>query len=221
MNGKSSFLAIVCIALVSCFSHANEVFISFSDLGEADVQTNDTLTIGVGDTASAFVWIEASEDIDTLVVTDFLLSASSIVALTGGEVFNPNIVDGGGIVSGTRWDSTGDGELAVDGVALSGAFGFATGLDAGTGIVASQTATGTQSDTFFDATAGAFLFARIDFQANDRGTVDINPNGISLNGGVLDNLSVTSGTINVIPEPSVCVLLLIGAAGALSSRRRV
>ncbi len=215
---KKVVLSIAILFWVANVGFTNEIFVSFTGFGGSTAATaNTSAEFEVGDLGSAFVWIDPSTDIDTLAVTNILLSNASVIALTGSEVFNPDIVlisDSSDV--GDRWDTVDNGTPTVTGDAISGMLGFAN--LSGTGVLMSQDGTGTQLDDLFDPLADAFLFARIDFVANTPGVVDVNPDGILLNGGQLDDFNVSGATVTVVPEPSAAVLAL--ATATICFRRR-
>lgn len=220
-------LAILCTfcCLVQANSFGNEVFISFSSIGDAPARTNVERTLRRGETIDAFVWIEATSDIDTLAVTDVLLSNAETGALTVANVFNADInATSDGTTTFSRWEDTGNGVVSATGDAISGLFGFSGVVGAGptiaTGIRLDQDGSGAFVDTLFDNSADAFLFAQVEFIAVERGTVNINPNGIFLNGGQLQNFDVFGATITVVPEPLSGTGLLFGLLVLAGYRKR-
>jgi hypothetical protein len=199
------------------------IFVSFSDFSGTDVVSNTELEAEIGQTGSAYLWISTDDDIDTLSVANVVLTNDTVIKITGGEVFNPDILlnaDDSDV--GDRWDSVEAGPIAPSGDSISGLAGFSSGFAAGTGIKTNQEegSGGDRRDALFQSSAGAFLFARVDFETIGLGEVSIDPSGIFLNEGSLDNFSVGGGDVLVsIPEPGVAVVLL-GLTVVMSRRRR-
>ncbi len=140
-----------------------QIYFSPAGLGQGASQGNPSIRADVGTTGSVYIWVDDELQIDSGAFLDVINSDSSVVNFTGVEVFNPEITVAGTSV-GQRWEEVLVGKVSADflrnfgGLAVSG----------GTGIVSENTGV-PFIDSLYDATAGAFLFARLDYDVVGNG----------------------------------------------------
>ena len=224
---------IAALAVIPAIASAGvaDIFVSFSDFGDGGAATNTmNMNLQVGDSGTAFIWVNESFQIDTGAFLDITNTDTDVIALTGATIFNPDIVvDGTDIAVDTRWQSTG---ISSSGSGITA--GFIDELNAfsvneGTGILPGQAIGGDLQfeDTGHDPSSSAFLFAAIDFEVLGEGSADIfllGGEGLIVDQG--NELNPIFGSANVlvlpsqVPEPTSALILIAGAAGMVARRRR-
>lgn len=119
---------------------------------------NPELVLAPGGTGSLYVWVRNDATFQS-VAYDLQLATSGVANITAVEVFQADILVGGTVDIGDRWNEpvangtiSGDGQTATN---FSAVNVNASGLAAATKTL----------DELFDAAANAALFARIDFMA--------------------------------------------------------
>jgi hypothetical protein len=206
--------AVLVLASSPAFVSAQDIFFSFDEFSRVT-----STTVGAG-TATGSLFIFADENYTfTSADIDFTNSDASVVAFTGGTGFDssgkflapPSITspNGGSSSSPTPTDGR---LLATSGITV--------------GVRPSNTAT----DPDFRPTANATLLAKVDFDTIGPGTANFD---FILGGlGIVDIFSqpsavpVTFGSAELtvvaaaVPEPSSVALLILGATGMLTRRRR-
>ena len=217
---------LVCPALVN----ANDIFVSFSNLGDGNAMSNTNANFDmVGGSGTAYIWVADTYQIDTGAFLDVLNSNTGVIELTGATVFNPDV-----FVAGTpfdsRWQPTGGTGISTGGSGISAGmideiFGFS--VTEGTGILPSQTTGNTFEDQGHDSASGAFLFASVDFDVVGAGVAEISlrtGEGLVVNDGQELNPRYNSATVTVdgtaIPEPTSAALLALGFVAAVTRRKR-
>lgn len=222
---KSMILSIAVALALSVPSYGGTVtdfYISFSGMGVGDAATNTVNNLSIGQTGSAFIWVNDDVSLDTGAFLDISSSAPNVIKFTGGQVFNPDIViSGTSIAVNTRWSVTNRGTISDNFVNELRGFRVITG----TGILPSQAANagGLLVDSLHDISSSAFLFARLDFDVVGSGETTLTiaeGDGLIVNDGVRLNPTFGSAKIQVasVPEPSSSILLSIGSV-ILCARR--
>ena len=247
--------AIAIVISMTTATFADDIYLSFSNHGEGAgmAPSNTTMDFDggtdIGATGSAYIWFQDGFNY-TGAFLDAFTSDSSVVALTGFEVFQANTVLGTTPI-GLRWDQSSidantDGGImnpvTTSAEEIRGFRGFAvleSGINGDGSILANPNdatnGTGLFTDELFESGNG-FLFARIDFQVVGSGTAVISSAAAAGHGSgapiVGDdpmgndttlNPRFSSGvTINVsaIPEPTSATLLAMGLVGLVARRRR-
>ena len=107
---------------------------------------------------------------------------------------------------------------------IAGMQAFASGAD--TGILLAQgindPTPATPADARYDDSAGtqSYLFASFTFEAENAGTVEINPEGFLLDSSGPVSFDTKGVTITVVPEPGMTGLLIVAGLAALRRRQR-
>jgi len=217
--------AIVALANPAIVS-AQDIFFSFSDTAAESTTTADAGTSG-----SVFIFSEGLFGFDALDL-NFTSSDSTVLALTGGEGFNPTFTG----VGGTRFDSA---DITTSSAADGNLFAVSVSAN---GV---NPALGPLFDPEFVQAGdigpnGAVPLARVDFDVVAAGeaelTFSLGPQGALALPQVA--LFPTFGTASLtavgddggggggggggedIPEPSSAVLLILGSLGMAAVRRK-
>lgn len=200
------------------------VYASFSGLGTGNAQTNTTLNMQVGDTASGSIWIFTdSDDIDVAATGSVLLSNSTTAAFTSAVVVNPLINNA---TFSTRWSETDNGNISSTGNAIANMSGF-SGNPNTSGILLSQ-GFGDPGPVFddagFDNSPGtmSYLYATFTVEAIGIGSVVVAPDSFLLSSDGLVDFTTADATINVvpIPEPGIGFAVVLCVGLAINIRRR-
>ncbi len=225
---------IACAAILATFafsapSHAgvvNDIYISFSNFGDGGAAGNTMAELQVGQSGSAYIWVNDTYSIDTGAFMDVFNDNTGAIRFTASEVFNPDILLLGDPFD-SRWQPPNDeGENpGFDGGTVSDGLidemrGFRVNI--GRGILPSQTTGNPLEDVLHDPSSNAFLFARIDFEAVGAGTSNFSlgiGDGLIVNDGQELQPFFGEASVNVVPEPTSTGLMVIGLI-AMGIRRR-
>lgn len=226
---KKIFVAamLACLMVFSQAVNADDIYISFSDMGEGPALSNTTNSdLAIGDLSSFFIYVDDTINISTGAFLDIFSDDQNVAALRGAEVFNPGIFVGA-VQTNTRWQDTAvdPGELVNDGF-IDELRGFS--VSEGTGILTSQVTGSTFVDAGHDPTSSAFLFARVDFEIVGEGTANFTlgiGDGLIVDGANELDPKFGAGQVivepgNVVPEPTTASLLALGLCGIIARRRR-
>jgi hypothetical protein len=181
--------------------------------GDAEVE----VPLVIGETYSLYLWVRNNAEIPSITY-DLAVETAGVIELTGVEVFNPDVIDGGSDI-GDRWNlPLAPGAISGDGQEIS-AFGAVNvntvGLAPGTKHL----------DVLYDPLADAALIARVDFHAIGLGNttlvLDDTPPVVIIDPPYFSVRSFGAATIRVVvPEPSAVWLATAGALVATIRLRR-
>lgn len=200
------FFAVIAMtfAILNSVGYAQpDVYLSFSAFGEGDAVSNNSIDAEIGESLSAYIWVDETFSIDDLACFEILsANGANFVEITGVEVFNPNIVDpgNGNTVVNQRWQAVSVGEIS-GGHSVQNVCG--TAVAGGTGILPSQSSGNGNVDQLHDPMSNAFLFARLDLvvpiggNGGDELIIQTGSDGGVIDGGVSIEPSYSSVVINV------------------------
>lgn len=238
-------LTVAAIVLVSpTFAFADDIFFAFG--GGANSTSSFTTTTDAN-SGSFYLYSDADFEFDGADL-HFVNSDPSVVQITGGQVFNPEIFAAPGVSLGFKFQTeitTPEGEV-VRGAEISvPPTGIAPPEVDGRIFLLSVTELGVRPGTTrnfdpnFDpllvtpgGSTGALLIGRIDFDIIGTGTTNFDlslntssNNGVVLLPNTLLDPTFGSATLTVlgpqaIPEPSSVALLLLGSIGLVARRKR-
>lgn len=215
---KILFTAAVVVACSPTFVSAQDFFFSFDENSLVTSQSIAETT----STGSLFIFNDAGIDFDQLDL-DFTNSDSSVVAFTGGVVFNP-----GAPASGTAAEAPGGRFTSLslaDPNDLNAAITATDGRLFATSFLEAKPPPEVLM-TSFRAGVNGFLLAKVDFDIVGEGTANfdfvLGDLGV-VNDGT-GELAPTFGRASLevvaVPEPTSAVVLILGAAGMVARRRR-
>ncbi|MEM7314733.1 MAG: PEP-CTERM sorting domain-containing protein [Planctomycetota bacterium] len=202
---------------------ASDIYLSFAGIGDGSASMATSKDFIIGQSGSAYVWVDDSVSLDTGAFLDITSLTASVIGFTGAEVFDADIFFAGtSTVADSRWEVVGPGTVTGDSIDELRAFR----VIGGTGILPSQATSvgGAFVDALHDPSSSAFLFARMDFDVIGIGETTFSlteGSGLIVNGGSLVNPTFGSATVRAtaVPEPSTFGLL-VAAFGCVSLRLR-
>ncbi|MEM9409888.1 MAG: dockerin type I domain-containing protein [Planctomycetota bacterium] len=164
-----NLIVLLCVFSVRTVKAQPDIYVSFSQFGEGNSITNSSGFGVIGESMSAYIWIDENLEINTGAFLNLTSSNPGIVSFTNVEVFNPDIVVANVPVN-SRWEHTSPGMMTANEI-----YGFAGfNVTSGTGIVTeNHSDTEPFSDNLHDAVSDAFLFARVDFEVVGLGSTNL------------------------------------------------
>jgi hypothetical protein len=216
-------VAIVCVALLASGAMGGQVFFSTAtDVGQgaaplSEQSVDGDLTLGI--------WATSDQDYDTSIGMNVLSDAPANVALTAGEVKNPDIISElAGTAVDVRWQDVAVGEVTAAQITKMNA----ARVTVGTGILLTNNGTVPpflNVDPLFDQDAGAFLLGTVTVSGvgpdGSSSVLSINEEGTAtfVNAGQAVTPDFMPVTLSVgvanIPEPSTLVLVAFGLVAML------
>ena len=214
---KRFLFAVAAVVCCSSSIFAQDIFFAFgSGAASTDSQSLDVTTDGT--TGQVNIFSRTGLALDGI---QFGFEVNTdVVELTGGSAFDETF----NVIGGTRYNAP--PLLVVE--AGGGNYGGVNLTENGLG-----TSVGELFDPGFDADAGGFLLATLDFDVVGNGTALFNP--VLFGEGFRDTdfiditdditfgtaaLTVTGVASTGVPEPSSALLLAFGVAGYAARRRR-
>ena len=214
---KRFLFAVAAVVCCSSSIFAQDIFFAFgSGAASTDSQSLDVTTDGT--TGQVNLYSRTGLALDGI---QFGFEVNTdVVELTGGSAFDETF----NVIGGTRYNAP--PLLVVE--AGGGNYGGVNLTENGLG-----TSVGELFDPGFDADAGGFLLATLDFDVVGNGTAVFNP--VLFGEGfrdtdfidITDSITFGSAALTVagvdntgIPEPSSALLLAFGVAGYAARRRR-
>lgn len=235
MSRNSLRMFAVCLVLAVLFLVTNtgwaqgDFFWSLNGLHSGATNSAAEESLRVGETGSLFLYYSIdNSEIDTGAGLDITSTNPGVIEFTAAETFDFNTCLGsaGNIITcnvtiDTRWFN------GFAGAAQNVETDEITGLNAfrvlgGFGLVESQLGP-TFIDTGYDVGAEAFLFGRVEFTATELGTTNLETIAGSIgivNNGQTVNPIFGDAVINVVPEPSLGVVLMLLGISSVSRRSR-
>ena len=114
---------------------------------------------------SLYIWVTDGQRVNQSFALDVVSTTPGTIALTGATVFNPFVDLGIPSVSANRWQGTGAGVTSADAILNFSGVRVTEGFGLNSAVAA--------SDPGHDPAAGAYLFARIDYDVIGLGTTSL------------------------------------------------
>ena len=225
-----AIVAMACVALVAVptsASVATSVFFSeVGAVGGGAAVGNPAIVLEVGDPLTLWLWSTADQNYDTSIGMNVRSTTPGVVALSGGDVYNPELLSMalGGVPAGEfRWQDVGVGDVDGDSVLKMNA----VKVNSGTGISTANNGTVPLFkllDPLYDILAQAFLLGEVTLDAVAPGatvlTIDQEGTALFVHNGAQISPEFGTASITCIPEPSSIALVVLGLVALAAYRKR-